>query len=147
MIALPGVGGSFHFPEQRIHFLAIEPPSGPDRGVTGHGGGDIVDPVLEPDGLVEFAQFIGEVAHQTGNIGLAQDRWNLADHHGAGALDKKLASVRCYKSQFPPAKEYVFDRIHAFALQQGMLAGMKAGETLTSPRALGTRDLMKLAFG
>ena len=63
-----------------------------------------------------------------------------------GTLDKKIASVRCYKSQFPPAKEYVFERLHAFAIQQGMAAGLKAGETLTSPRALGTRDLMKLAL-
>lgn len=63
-----------------------------------------------------------------------------------GTLDKKLASVRCYKSQFPPAKEYVFDRLQAFAIQQGMSAGLKAGETLSSPRMLGTRDLMKLAL-
>ena len=63
-----------------------------------------------------------------------------------GTLDKKLASVRCYKSQFPPAKEHVFDRIQAFAIQQGMSAGLKAGETLSSPRMLGTRDLMKLTL-
>ena len=61
-------------------------------------------------------------------------------------LEKKLAAVRCYKTQFPPAKEYVFDRIQAFALQQGMAAGLKAGEMLVSPRTLGTRDLMKMVL-
>ncbi len=58
-------------------------------------------------------------------------------------LEKKLAAVRCYASQFPPAKEHVFDRIRAWAIQQGMSAGFKAGELLVSPHTLGTRDLMQ----
>lgn len=58
-------------------------------------------------------------------------------------LEKKIAAVRCYESQFSPAKEYVFDRIRAFAIQQGMTAGFKAGELLVSPHMLGTRDLMR----
>jgi bacillithiol biosynthesis deacetylase BshB1 len=58
-------------------------------------------------------------------------------------LEKKIAAVRCYKSQFPPAKEHVFDRIRAFATQQGLAAGLKAGELLATPHALGTRDLMR----
>jgi len=62
-------------------------------------------------------------------------------------LEKKLAAVRCYQTQFPPEKEYVFDRIRGFALQQGMAAGLAAGELLVSPRTLGTRNLMQVLFG
>jgi bacillithiol biosynthesis deacetylase BshB1 len=62
-------------------------------------------------------------------------------------LETKLAAVACYKTQFPPEKSHVFDRIRAFALQQGAAAGFHAGELLTSPRTLGTRDLMGVIFG
>ena len=62
-------------------------------------------------------------------------------------LETKLASIRCYETQFPPEKAYIFERVRAFALQQGMVAGFSAGETLASPRALGTTDLMHFLFG
>jgi bacillithiol biosynthesis deacetylase BshB1 len=62
-------------------------------------------------------------------------------------LEAKLASVACYKSQFPPEKSHVFDRIRAFALQQGAAAGFHAGELFTSPRTLGTKNLMGVLFG
>jgi len=65
----------------------------------------------------------------------------------SGTLDRKIESVRCYQTQFPPEKEYVFERIRAFALQQGMAAGLPAGELLVSPRTLGTKDLMRSLFG
>jgi N-acetylglucosamine malate deacetylase 1 len=61
----------------------------------------------------------------------------------ASTLERKVQSVRCYKSQFPPEKEYILERIRAFAMQQGMAAGMSAGELLVSPRVLGTRDIMR----
>jgi bacillithiol biosynthesis deacetylase BshB1 len=61
-------------------------------------------------------------------------------------LEAKLASVACYKTQFPPEKSHVFERIRAFALQQGQAAGFAAGELLASPRVLGTRDLMGVLF-
>jgi LmbE family N-acetylglucosaminyl deacetylase len=61
-------------------------------------------------------------------------------------LDAKLASVACYKTQFPPEKAHVFERIRAFALQQGQAAGFAAGELLASPRVLGTKDLMSVLF-
>jgi bacillithiol biosynthesis deacetylase BshB1 len=57
-------------------------------------------------------------------------------------LDQKLDSIRCYATQFPPAKALTFDRMRAIALHHGMAAGFSAGETFTSPRTLGTRDLM-----
>ena len=61
-------------------------------------------------------------------------------------LETKLAAVRCYVSQFPPAKAHFVDRLRAFAIQQGMTAGFAAGETLASPTAWGTRDLMGMLF-
>jgi LmbE family N-acetylglucosaminyl deacetylase len=65
----------------------------------------------------------------------------------ADTLDAKLDSVRCYQTQFPPAKQYIFERIRAIALHQGMSAGFGAGELFISPRSLGTRDLIHFLFG
>jgi len=62
-------------------------------------------------------------------------------------LETKLAAIRAYKTQFPPAKEYVFDRIRGAALIAGAAAGYEAGETFISTRPLRTKDLMKLLFG
>ncbi len=62
-------------------------------------------------------------------------------------LETKLAAVRCYETQFPPAKAHVLERVRAVALQQGMAAGYSAGETFASTRALGTRNLMHFLFG
>jgi hypothetical protein len=61
----------------------------------------------------------------------------------SATLEKKLASVRCYGSQFPPERSYVFDRIRDFAIQQGRAAGFDAGELFFSPHTMGTRDLMR----
>ncbi len=62
-------------------------------------------------------------------------------------LETKLAAVRCYATQFPPAKHHVFERIKAFACHQGMAAGFAAGELLMFTKTPGTRDLMGLLFG
>jgi LmbE family N-acetylglucosaminyl deacetylase len=62
-------------------------------------------------------------------------------------LETKLDSVRCYKTQFPPAKEHIYERVRSMAQHQGVAAGFEAGELFTSPRALGTRDLMHFLFG
>jgi LmbE family N-acetylglucosaminyl deacetylase len=81
-----------------------------------------------------------------GNLGLPPG----ADHlvvDISETLDAKLAAVRCYKTQFPPAKEHVFERIRALALAAGLAAGFAAGELFVSPKALGTRDLMHFLFG
>jgi bacillithiol biosynthesis deacetylase BshB1 len=61
----------------------------------------------------------------------------------AATLEQKLEAVRCYQTQFPPAKEYIFERIRAFALQQGFAAGLAAGELFLSPRTLACRDLVQ----
>lgn len=62
-------------------------------------------------------------------------------------LQKKLDSVRCYKTQFPPEKQHIFSRIESIARQTGQTAGYPAGELLVSPRALGTDNLMQSVFG
>ncbi len=62
-------------------------------------------------------------------------------------LKKKLTSVRCYETQFPPAKEYLFARLETSANFLGQAAGFQAGELLTSPRPIGTGDLMATVFG
>ncbi len=65
----------------------------------------------------------------------------------SSTLTAKLAAVRCYASQFPPEKQYIFPRIEAIARQLGHAAGFAAGELLVSPRTLGTTDLMGTLFG
>ncbi len=62
-------------------------------------------------------------------------------------LDKKVAAVACYGSQFPPGRQGLFDRLRTLAAQQGMAAGFAAGEVLSSASPWGTRDLMGLLFG
>jgi len=63
------------------------------------------------------------------------------------ALDKKLEAIRCYASQFPPAKAATLDRIRAIALHCGAAAGYAAGELFMSPRTIGTKDPVKLILG
>jgi serine/threonine-protein kinase len=62
------------------------------------------------------------------------------------SLEAKLAAIRCYETQFPPAKSYVFERIRGAAMIAGAAAGFIAGETFVSTRPLGTHDLMKFVF-
>jgi N-acetylglucosamine malate deacetylase 1 len=58
-------------------------------------------------------------------------------------LEQKLAAVRCYQTQFPPNKAYIFDRIRGAAMIAGAMAGFQAGETFVCTRSLGTQDLIK----
>jgi bacillithiol biosynthesis deacetylase BshB1 len=62
-------------------------------------------------------------------------------------FDQKMESIACYKSQFPPEKAHVFDRLRAINQHHGQAAGFEAGEMLSSPVVLGTRDIMKTTFG
>jgi bacillithiol biosynthesis deacetylase BshB1 len=65
----------------------------------------------------------------------------------SGTLDAKLASIRCYQTQFPLEKQHIFPRVESMARHLGQLAGFEAGELLISPRALGTVNLMHALFG
>ena len=57
-------------------------------------------------------------------------------------LELKLRAIQCYKTQFPPEKQYVVDRAEAISRAVGFSAGFAAGEVITSTRAIGTRNLM-----
>lgn len=61
-------------------------------------------------------------------------------------LEKKIEAIRCYATQFPPAKAYVFDRVRGLAIAAGAAANCTAGETFFSTRALSTKDLVKTLF-
>lgn len=61
-------------------------------------------------------------------------------------LEVKLDAIRCYKTQFPPEKSYVFDRIRGAAMTAGVGAGFAAGEVFVNTRPIGTPDLMQLLF-
>ncbi len=61
-------------------------------------------------------------------------------------LEAKLESIRCYETQFPPEKAYIFDRVRGGAEMTGATAGFTAGEIFYCTRALGTQDLMKTLF-
>ena len=62
-------------------------------------------------------------------------------------FEKKLAAIRCYQTQFPPAKAYVFDRIQSANKLAGAASGFAAGEVFVSTKQIGTRNLMGLLFG
>ncbi|TWT34954.1 PIG-L family deacetylase [Blastopirellula retiformator] len=61
-------------------------------------------------------------------------------------LETKISSVRCYETQFPPEKDYVFDRVRGAASHIGTLAGFQHGELFHTTRAIGTTDAMKFLF-
>jgi len=63
-------------------------------------------------------------------------------------LQAKLEAIRCYETQFgaKPEKQ-IEERVRAFAVQLGTAAGFPAGEMFSSPRLIGTRDLMHFLFG
>lgn len=61
----------------------------------------------------------------------------------AGFLETKIEAAKCYKTQFPPDKDYIFSRIRSMAQAIGLSAGLEAGEVLTSPHPLGSRDLLQ----
>lgn len=61
-------------------------------------------------------------------------------------MEAKIASIKCYETQFPPEKAYVFDRIRGAAMLAGAASGFAAGEVFVSARPLGTTDLMKTAL-
>ena len=63
-------------------------------------------------------------------------------HDISPTLDLKLDSIRCYKTQFPPAKDYIYHRVRSIAGAVGASAGFEYGEVLTSTRAIGSNNLM-----
>ena len=57
-------------------------------------------------------------------------------------LETKMKSIRAYETQFPPEKESLFRRVESLAVSYGQAAGFDAGEVFSSPKMLGTNDLV-----
>ncbi|WP_437206353.1 PIG-L family deacetylase [Planctomicrobium sp. SH664] len=62
-------------------------------------------------------------------------------------LDQKLAAVREYKTQFPPAKDRVFQMVESQARVLGHAAGVQAAELLIAPKPVVIRDLVETFTG
>jgi LmbE family N-acetylglucosaminyl deacetylase len=61
----------------------------------------------------------------------------------SATFEKKMNAVRCYATQFPPEKAYVFQKVEAIAKVRGMAAGFDYGESFTSTKAIGSTDLFQ----
>lgn len=57
-------------------------------------------------------------------------------------IEKKIAAIQCYKTQFSRSKLPILDRVRGLATAVGASAGYTAGELLARTRPLGTRNLM-----
>lgn len=57
-------------------------------------------------------------------------------------FEQKLASIRAYASQFPPAKDRVFKMVESQNQHVGLSAGFQYGELLFASTTLGVRDLV-----
>ena len=57
-------------------------------------------------------------------------------------LELKMQAIECYKTQFPPAKQRIFDRVRHGAIALGTAAGFAAGEIVIPVKPIGTRDLV-----
>ena len=98
--------------------------------------------------------FEGLAAHNVaGQVGFTLAMRSLEQHAGAGyfvanisdTLELKLAAIRAYQTQFPPAKEGVLRLIEAVNRHYGQMAGFEAGELFYSARPIGTDDLISMA--
>jgi len=64
-------------------------------------------------------------------------------HDISSTYEQKVASVRCYATQFPPEKASVFEKVEAIAKIRGAVAGFEYGEAFTSTKAIGSTDLFQ----
>lgn len=58
-------------------------------------------------------------------------------------LERKIESVLCYETQFPPEKRRILDRVRGMAIAAGSAAGFHAGETFNTTRPLGCNNLFQ----
>ena len=71
VIALAGMGRDLHLAEQGVHLGDRQHAAGADRAVAGHGRGDVVEPLLEAERLVEGGELVGEVGDQALDVAAA----------------------------------------------------------------------------
>ena len=64
-------------------------------------------------------------------------------HDITDTFETKMESIRCYATQFPPAKQQVFEKVEHLAKAVGLAAGVGAGEVLTSPTPIASRNLFE----
>ena len=57
--------------------------------------------------------------------------------------EKKLAAVKCYRSQFPPEKRRVWGILEGASLFHGAAAGFERGEAFLSATTVGTSDFLQ----
>jgi bacillithiol biosynthesis deacetylase BshB1 len=62
-------------------------------------------------------------------------------------LEQKLAAIRAYTTQFPPAKQRVFDLVESQARMLGLSHGTAAGEVLIAPKPVVVKDVMQTFAG
>jgi LmbE family N-acetylglucosaminyl deacetylase len=62
----------------------------------------------------------------------------------SATLAIKLEAIRAYRSQFPPAKDRLFQTLEAQNRYYGGSAGFDAGELFLTSSTVGTKDLVKL---
>ena len=73
----------------------------------------------------------------------------LPDHAGSFVADitstyeRKVAAVKCYKSQFPPEKRRVWDILEGASHFHGAAAGFERGELFLSATTLGATDFLQ----
>jgi N-acetylglucosamine malate deacetylase 1 len=58
-------------------------------------------------------------------------------------LERKIESILCYKTQFPPEKRRVLERVRSVAIATGIAADFAAGESFATTKPLGCRDLVQ----
>ena len=61
----------------------------------------------------------------------------------SGTLDKKIAAIACYKTQFDH-KPAILDRVKAAATMTGSLAGVAAAESFAAAKPFAVDDLMAI---
>src|SRR5260221_12435398 len=62
VIAFAGVGGRFHFAQERVHLRRLQAAAGAHGAVAGLGRGDALELVPERRRLVPFRELLGEGA-------------------------------------------------------------------------------------
>lgn len=62
-------------------------------------------------------------------------------------LEQKLESIGCYRTQFPPDKAYIFDRVRGAAYAAGGITGSGAGEVFVCAKPLWVADLVQTVIG
>lgn len=80
------------------------------------------------------------------NISIPQGPYGFLTMDISDTLETKLEAIRCYKTQFPPGKQQVFERVEAGAKSFGGAAGYKAAEILIPVRPIGSNNLIKSLY-